>query len=82
MTAALVEPFGLPAGHYRAILADPPWHFQAWASPPYGLERAAESHYHTMTEGELSPLPVPISLTKTASCSCGRAGRQSSKRFA
>ena len=31
MTAALVEPFGLPAGHYGAILADPPWHFTAWS---------------------------------------------------
>lgn len=52
-------PFGdLRPGAYGAILADPPWHFQAWASPPYGKGRAAESHYDTMSEDELSALPV------------------------
>lgn len=49
---------GLQKGHYGAILADPPWHFQAWTSPPYGKGRAAESHYNTMTEPEISALPV------------------------
>lgn len=54
-----VDPFaGLPRGHYGAILADPPWHFEAWASPLYGKGRAAESHYDTMTETEISALPV------------------------
>jgi N6-adenosine-specific RNA methylase IME4 len=48
----------LPRGHYGAILADPPWHFQAWASPPYGNGRAAESHYQTMREDELRSLAV------------------------
>ncbi len=48
----------LPKGHFGAILADPPWHFQAWASPPYGKGRAAESHYNTMKENELNALPV------------------------
>ena len=48
----------LPRGHFKAILADPPWHFQAWASPPYGKGRAAESHYDTMTEAELGALSV------------------------
>jgi N6-adenosine-specific RNA methylase IME4 len=53
------SPFeGLPRGHYGAILADPPWHFQAWASPPYGKGRAAESHYDTMKEDEIAALPV------------------------
>jgi N6-adenosine-specific RNA methylase IME4 len=49
---------GLTPGRYGAILADPPWHFQAWASPPYGKGRAAESHYDTMQEAELNALPV------------------------
>jgi N6-adenosine-specific RNA methylase IME4 len=48
----------LPRNHYGAILADPPWSFEAWASPPYGKGRAAESHYNTMKEHELSALPV------------------------
>lgn len=52
-------PFGdLERGKYRAIYADPPWHFQAWASPPYGKGRAAESKYDTMTEAELAAMPV------------------------
>jgi N6-adenosine-specific RNA methylase IME4 len=52
-------PFGdLDRFRYRAILADPPWHFQAWASPPYGKGRSAESHYNTMKEDELAALPV------------------------
>jgi N6-adenosine-specific RNA methylase IME4 len=53
------DPFAdLPRGHFGAILADPPWHFEAWASPPYGKGRLAESHYPTMQEGELAALPV------------------------
>jgi N6-adenosine-specific RNA methylase IME4 len=48
----------LPRNHYRAILADPPWHFQAWASPPYGKGRSAESHYNTMKEADIAALPV------------------------
>lgn len=49
---------GIPRNHFGAILADPPWHFEAWASPPYGKGRAAESHYDTMTESELAELPI------------------------
>jgi len=32
----------LERGKYGAILADPPWHFQAWASPPYQTYKFAE----------------------------------------
>jgi len=49
---------GLERNAYGAILADPPWHFAAWASPPYGKGRAAESRYQTMKEAELHALPV------------------------
>ena len=49
---------GLARNGYGAILADPPWHFQAWASPPYGKGRAAESKYSTMTEAEISAMPL------------------------
>src|ERR1700676_1601500 len=53
------DPFEpLPRGHFGAILADPPWHFQAWAPPPYGKGRAAESKYSTMKEAEIGKLPV------------------------
>lgn len=48
----------LERGKYGAILADPPWHFQAWASPSYGNGRSAESHYSTMKEDDIAALPV------------------------
>lgn len=48
----------LPKNHFGVILADPPWHFQALASPPYGKGRAAESHYQTMKEADICALPV------------------------
>jgi N6-adenosine-specific RNA methylase IME4 len=55
---------GLPQGHFRAILADPPWHFQSWAGgrfngdpkPTYTPSRAPD--YATMREPELTALPV------------------------
>jgi N6-adenosine-specific RNA methylase IME4 len=48
----------LPRAHYGAILADPPWHFEAWASPPYGNGRDAKSHYQTMKEDEIAAVRV------------------------
>jgi len=48
----------LKRGYYGAILADPPWDFEAWASPPYGNGRDARSHYPTMKETEISALPI------------------------
>ena len=64
----------LPHNHYGAILADPPWHFEAWSSPttngiechgppPLGMKknygsRLAASHYDTMREAEISALPI------------------------
>lgn len=58
-------PFGdLPRGHYRAILADPPWGFKLWWGgrsnrTPAGVpSRATKHHYQTMSEEELSALPV------------------------
>jgi N6-adenosine-specific RNA methylase IME4 len=56
MTAALVEPFGLPAGHYGAILADPATRFETWSER--GKDRSAEQHYPTMSWQEIEALPV------------------------
>ncbi len=47
---------GLPHGHYGAILADPPWRFEAWSGK--GTARAADNHYQTMTIDEICALPV------------------------
>jgi N6-adenosine-specific RNA methylase IME4 len=59
----------LPRGHFGAIYADPPWHFQAWATLPkwngeyrrdgtkiYSPGR--EPDYSTMRESELGTLPL------------------------
>jgi N6-adenosine-specific RNA methylase IME4 len=59
----MTEPFAdLPRGHFKAILADPPWHFQAWAGARKsgaGVPcRATERHYDTMKDGDICGLPV------------------------
>lgn len=54
----------LPRGHFKAILADPPWHFQSWAGgrkngdpkPTFTPSRAPS--YSTMREAEIAALPV------------------------
>lgn len=54
--------WGLPAGHYGAILADPPWQFQAWAGARLSGDRrpcaATQPHYDTMSMEEIEALPV------------------------
>lgn len=53
----MTDPFeGLPRGHFAAILADPPWQFQAWSGK--GTARAAENHYSTMSMDDIAALPV------------------------
>ena len=52
---------GLPRNHYRAIVADPPWHFRArtalqmsnWTS-----RRDAEKHYSVLGVDDIKALPV------------------------
>lgn len=46
----------LPRGHYRAILADPPWRYLTWSDK--GMDRSPDRHYPTMTVEELCALPV------------------------
>lgn len=59
------DPFiGLPRGHYRAILADPPWQFNSlWGGRPKKTEagypsRAVDAHYDTLTIEQIAALPV------------------------
>lgn len=59
------RPFhGLPFGHYRAILADPPWQFDSlWGGRPKKTEagypsRAVDAHYDTLSIDEIASLPV------------------------
>lgn len=48
---------GLPRGHFRAILADPPWHFATWGEDS-GQARSPSAHYRTMSIDEIAGLPV------------------------
>jgi N6-adenosine-specific RNA methylase IME4 len=51
------DPFaGLPRGHFGAILADPPWHFEAWSENGDG--RSASQQYATMDAQGLMSLRV------------------------
>jgi len=61
---------GLERGKYKALLVDPPWHFQAWAGgrfngdpkPVYTPARAPD--YPTMREPELAGLPIEALAAK------------------
>lgn len=57
------DPFaGLPRGHFKAILADPPWHFQVWAGARRdgaGNQCSAKApEYDQMTDDNIAALPV------------------------
>lgn len=50
------DPFDqLPKGHFGAILADPPWHFETWGE---GGNRNVTAKYPTMSLRQISRLPV------------------------
>ncbi|HVB15727.1 MAG TPA: MT-A70 family methyltransferase [Stellaceae bacterium] len=57
-------PFGsLQCGHYGAILADPPWHFQSWTTPRWNgghhVQTPAKAPpYDAMNLDEIESLPV------------------------
>lgn len=63
----MTDPFHqLPRGHFGAILADPPWHFEVWSLETHGGRytgvgggvRHAARHYGTMPIEEINALPV------------------------
>jgi N6-adenosine-specific RNA methylase IME4 len=65
----LSDPFHeLPKGHFGAILADPPWAFQAWyaggwrtradGSRYYSSPSPRSSKYDTMSADDISAMPV------------------------
>ncbi len=64
MHDTLPDPFsGLPRNHYRAILADPPWHFKSWTTPRWNGGRQFQSPakappYPTMNMEDIEALPV------------------------
>lgn len=54
------DPFAdLPRGHYKAILADPPWGFKTWSGPEKKLaSRGTVAPYRTMEMDAIKALPV------------------------
>jgi N6-adenosine-specific RNA methylase IME4 len=51
----------LPRGHYKAILADPPWHFKARTVlqvENWNSRRDAEKHYAVMGLEQIKAMPV------------------------
>jgi N6-adenosine-specific RNA methylase IME4 len=54
----------LPKNHFGAILADPPWRYQAWNKTEVvkaiskSSYKSSNVHYRTMTTDEISALPV------------------------
>lgn len=52
---------GVPRRHFRAILADPPWHFRARSKrqhKDWTSRRDAEHHYRVMGLDEIKAMPV------------------------
>lgn len=49
---------GLPRNHYGAILADPPWRFEAWNEQSSNGAGRADKHYAVMTTREISRLSI------------------------
>jgi N6-adenosine-specific RNA methylase IME4 len=59
----------LPRGHYRCILADPPWHFRARTALQVGnwtSRRDAEKHYGVMGVDDIAALSVKELAAKDA----------------
>lgn len=58
----MTDPFAdLQRGHYRAIVADPPWHFRARTALQVGnwtSRRDAEKHYAVMGLNDICAMPV------------------------
>jgi N6-adenosine-specific RNA methylase IME4 len=59
LTLAAPAPFEtLKAGHYGAILADPPWAFKTWGGENMAPHRSANDPYRTAPMETLKTLPV------------------------
>jgi len=59
----------LPQGHFKAILADPPWHFRARTALQVGnwtSRRDAEKHYPVMGLDDIKAMPVRDLAAKDA----------------
>lgn len=64
------DPFaGLERGHYRCIVADPPWHFRARTALQtrnFECARDVDKHYPTMGLDDIKALPVRDLAAKDA----------------
>ena len=66
----MTSPFDdLPQGHFKAIVADPPWHFRARTAlqtANWDSRRDAEKHYAVMGVADICNLPVGDLAAKDA----------------
>lgn len=68
----MTDPFAdLPRGHFRTVLADPPWRFRTWnkatavqsrtnTPEKHGTYLSASVHYNSMAIEDLASLPVEL----------------------
>lgn len=58
----MTDPFaGLPRNHFRAIVADPPWHFRSRTAlqvTNWNSRRDVEKHYAVMSVDDIAAMPV------------------------
>jgi len=54
------------AGGFRCILADPPWHFRAWADHALGFQssRDPQRHYRVLGLGDICAMPVKAAAAR------------------
>ena len=50
-----MTPLPTVPGGFKAIVADPPWHYEVWAE---GSSRTASSKYNVMPTAEIAAIPV------------------------
>lgn len=48
----------LPRGHFKAILADPPWQFTTYGGKGVTPHRTQDDHYETMSLDDIKALPI------------------------
>lgn len=57
---------GLRRNHYPVVVADVPWHYEAWSGKGYG--RSADHHYSTMSLADIAALPVGDYAAENSRC--------------
>lgn len=57
----MFEALDIPPGGFKAIMADPPWHFRSFSPPRpqnFASDRSPNKHYATMSAQDIFDMPV------------------------